>query len=377
MHCIPLTHVQVNGKQGQFGAVASILSTIEGSSGVYDSETLHTLWRVINEPQHKPANAFSSLLEHLSRNSGGTPDVAFSPRDRWLASQLGMALVKMYADTQHWQNGFVILHHLHRFGVHYISHCLRPAALPLSQPLPSSLCSLAAMAVTTCLKVGQISGALEVLKGCQWLHQCSPEEAKERTRLLVTVAEGCLEGNLFKECWKCLQEVCSLKIPSSFFGKVASVYNTLLDGVLKKDVTFALTIYRELVSYGLPCLPSVCSALIQVLCDEKQASVAIELCKAAMSKQFYPPMARGDLFCVTLPPGVCRLEMQLLLEEHLHCIGREPNRQHHIIPLSINCDKGKGDGYYGARHHWILLLFKPFTLLYFVCIKIIMLYTIL
>ena len=342
MHCIPLTHVQVNGKQGQFGAVASILSTIEGSSGVYDSKILHTLWRVINESQRKPANAFSSLLEQLSRNSSGTSDVAFSPRDRWLASQLGMALVKMYADTEHWQSGFVILHHLHRFGVHYVSHCLRPAAPPLSQLLPSSLCRLAAMAVTTCLKVDHISGALEVLKGCQWLHQCGPEEAKEKTQLLITVSKGCLEGNLFKDCWKCLQEVCSLKIPSSSFGAVASVCNTLLDGVLKEEgVTFALTIYREMVSYSLPCLPSVFSALIQVLCNEKQASVAMELCTAAMSKQFYPPMSRGNLFYVTLPPGVCRLEIQLLLEEHLHCIGKEPNTQHHIIPLSINCEKGK------------------------------------
>ena len=237
------------------------------------------MWRAISKSQQKPPNAFSSLLDHLSRSPphpGGTSDAALSPRDRWLASQLGIALMKTYADTQHWQSGFVVLHHLHRFGVHYISHSHPPACLPLLEPPPSTPCGLAAMAVTTCLMVNQTPGAVEVLKGCHWISKHKPEELKERTQLLLQVTESCLETGLLKDCWKCLEEIhSSAPSISKFFTKIASVHNNLLDTALReKEIEFALSIYRAMEAAGLPCLPGIFSTLLQ------QQQTARELCSA-------------------------------------------------------------------------------------------------
>jgi len=121
------------------------------------------------------------------------------------------------------------------------------------------------MAVTTCLMVNQTPGAVEVLKGCQWISQHKPEELKERTQLLLQVAESCLEAGLLKDCWKCLEEIpSSTPSISKFFTKIASVHNNLLDTALReKEIEFALSIYRGMQAAGLPCLPGIFSTRLQ------------------------------------------------------------------------------------------------------------------
>ena len=124
--------------------------------------------------------------------------------------------------------------------------------------------------------VNQTPGAVEVLKGCEWISKHKPEELKERTQLLLQVAESCLETGLLKDCWKCLEEIhSSAPSISKFFTKIASVHNNLLDTALReKETEFALSIYRAMEAAGLPCLPGIFSTLLQ------QQQTARELCSA-------------------------------------------------------------------------------------------------
>ena len=101
--------------------------------------------------------------------------------------------------------------------------------------------------------VNQTPGAVEVLKGCQWISKHKPEELKERTQLLLQVAESCLETGLLKDCWKYLEEIrSSAPSISEFFTKIASVHNNLLDTALReKETEFALSIYRAMEAFSL------------------------------------------------------------------------------------------------------------------------------
>ena len=133
----------------------------------------------------------------------------------------------------------------------------------------------------------------------------------------------------------------SLSSITKFFTKIASVHNDLLDTVLREsEIEFSLDIYRGMEAAGLPCLPGIFSTLLQQLCDKEQEETARELCKSVVAKQFYLPIARGSLFFVTLCPGICQVEIRILLEEHLHRMGRELDKQQ-LLPLSINYEKGK------------------------------------
>ena len=48
-----------------------------------------------------------------------------------------------------------------------------------------------------------------------------------------------------------------------------------------------------------------------------QLSLAKELCESAISDSCYAPLTRGNLFEIMFPLGVTKLELQLLLEDHL------------------------------------------------------------
>lgn len=322
--------------------MVSILFNLRDSKSTYSADVVLAVWRAITESEHKPANAFSNLLEQLKLTQPPTKDGFLCPCDHWLVTQLGIALLKMYTDTEHWQSGFVILHHLHRYKIRYITNCKPFAPLP---PLKSSLPSpygLAKTAVTTCLRVDNLVVAVDVLSGCDWLSSYSPEEHEERTQLLVTVAERCLEASMYEDCCRCLQELSCLSAKSKHFTPVAKLHNRLLENTLSasgSDVDLSRRIYSNMNNANFLCVPRNFSLLLEKLCNLLQLSTARELCQQAIDKKFYPPVTLGDLFSVYLPPSIHHIEVCSLIKQHLHRMSRELEGKL-LLPLIINFDKG-------------------------------------
>ena len=236
-------------------------------------------------------------------------------------SQIGIALIKQFETKQRWQDGFVILHHLHHYGIHYVRLSQPHSSLPPLTPPPTP-CSVALMAGNMCLKVGQLTGALEVMRGCQWVKAANMHELAQRTELLTTLAEKCLQANLIKDAWNCLEAVDATSVLKKFIHLVTDLHNKILQKALEeKDIDFALKVHQRMQVSKLQCLPSNLSSLLQVLCDDQRRDLAVEICKAAISSGCYCPLSQGDLFKVTLPTSLVGVELQLLLERHLREVG--------------------------------------------------------
>ena len=303
----------------------SILRNLrDTSSPTYCNTIVRAMWSVVTNSNHKPPNAFSSLLEQLAGPASSSEDLPLC--DRWLASQLGIALLKMYAETQHWQSGFVILHHFHRHNIDYFA-CRKPIALlpPLKPPHPS-LFGLARMAVGTCLRVDSPDFAVQVMKECQWASECSPGERQGREQLVVTVAERCLDSALYEDCYSCLQALDDLSTKNKRFTSVAQLYNRLLASVLdrsKANVDLGSRVYHTMNGGNFPCLPSNLSLLLGKLCDLLQFSTAREICEQAIDQNFYSPITHGELFSVFLPPSIHHIEVCSLIKRHLHRLSGE------------------------------------------------------
>ena len=319
--------------------MVSILCNLRDSKSTYSTEVVMAVWRAITESEQKPANSFSNFLEQLKLAQSQVKEGDLCPCDHWLAAQLGIALLKMYANIEQWQSGFVILHHLHRYKIHYTVNCKPFAPLPPLTPLPPSPYGVAKTAVTTCLKVGNVEVAIDVMKECEWMNSCSAADQEERTQLLITVAEKCLEALKYKNCCKCLQE---LTAKGRLFAPVAKLYNRLLEAVLSAnnvDVDLSMCIYRNMNNANFPCVPHNFSLLLEKLCDLLQLSTARELCKRAIDNKFYSPLTRGNIFSITLPPSIHHIEMCSLIEEHLHGMSQELEGKP-VLSLTINFDKG-------------------------------------
>ena len=326
----------MNGRQGQFGAVAAILVSMQCGGGVsYDDRTVEAVWKTVTNSKQKPANAFASLVTHLSQSrAAGTPPAgSTSPpgeplmqNDRWLVSQVGIGLMRECERNRDWQNAFVVLHHLHRFGIHYVTLSHPTATLPVLRP-PLTPCGVALMAVKICLVVEQSTGALEVLKGCNWICASSAEELVQRTELLLRLTEHCLNSQMYQSAWECLKAIDGSAIQKSFVYAVTNVHNKLLQSLLTQQQSdFALRIYQTMSSAKLQCLPSIFTALLDALYSNGLTEIAKQLCKSAIGKDFYGPLAKGNLFDMSLPMGLSRVETHLLLESHLQRIARELGR---------------------------------------------------
>ena len=312
------------------------------SKSTYSAEIVQTVWRAITESEQKPANAFSLLLEQFKHNQTPTEDCALCPCDHWLVTQLGIALLFMYADTEHWQSGFVVLHHLHRYKIRYIANCEPIASLPpLKPPLPSPY-GVVRTAITMCLKVDNVAVAVDVLHECEWMSSCSPEEREGRARLLVTVAERCLDTTMYKDCCKCLKELNRVSTQHKQFAPILKLYNRLLGKVLKAnnvDIELSVQIYNSMNSANFSCVPQNFSLLLEKLHDSLQSSTARDLCKQAVDDNFYSPLTHGDLFSVHLPPSIHCVEVSTLMKQHLYRMSLELEGKL-LQPLTINFDKG-------------------------------------
>jgi hypothetical protein len=339
--------LESNGRQGQFGAAVSILRNLrDTSSSAYSNTVVHAVWSAVTNSDQKPPNAFSSLLEHLAGPpSSSKSSDSLPPCDSWLASQLGIALLKMYVEAEHWQSGFVILHHLHRHKIDYFSHRTPFAPLPPLKPLQPSVLGLARMAVNTCLRVDSPDFAVRVMKGCQWARDCGPSERQAREQLVVTVAQRCLNSALYEDCYSCLQALDGVSTKNKRFTSVAQLYNRLLASALgrsKADVDLGTRVYQTMNASNFPCLPSNLSLLIAKLCDLLQFSTARDLCEQAIDQNFYSPITHGEPFSVFLPPSIHHVEVCSLLKRHFHRLSGELEGKL-LQPLAITFE--------GSRSH--------------------------
>lgn len=268
--------MQLNGSLGQFGAVASVLVSFPNSQSCYDNQTVGVVWRAITASSLKVANSFSSFLSALSQSRSHTfssSQTSLLSSDKWLVSQIAIALLKTCVIKEDWQGGFVILHCLHRYGVHYVKLSLPSAELPPCSPVPPSPCSVALLSIDVCLHMDQVKGALEVMQGCDWIQTTLPHECLQRTHLLADMTERLLLVRDVENAWKCLQAIDSGLIPNQHQRTVTNLHNKLMQSLLSsKNIALALTVYKGMRAKKLQCLPSYFSCLLQGLCSNNQVS---------------------------------------------------------------------------------------------------------
>lgn len=276
--------VQENGSKGQFGAVASILTDLPDSTDKNSCDIVYSVWKGIVSAEQRAVSGFSNLVKNLDHHRTAKslpamkqvkPGSSLLPSDRWLISQVAIALLKTCDCHQNWENGFLLLHNLHFYGIHYVKFSQPSSHLPPFQTCPPSPCEVALLAVRMCLEVGQVDGALEVLRGCDWIRASSDDELRKRTDTLCNLTKKCLDVMKLQDAWKCLEKiVCGEKIVVDFVNVVTNLHNRLLQDVLKQQETsFALSIHSKMKHCKLQCLPSVFSSLLQHLCDKKQVCV--------------------------------------------------------------------------------------------------------
>ena len=323
------------------------------------------MWRAINGSKQKPPNAFESFVTYLGHSHSNSLDriseIMLGPSDRWLVSQIGVALIKSYEKTKQWQSGFVILHHLHRFGIHYVRLSQPCSSLPPLTPHPSP-CSVALTAMKICLMVDQIPGALEVFKGCKWVKASNLEELHQRTQLLVELAQKSLQFKMFQEAWKFLEAIDSCSILKGFVNVVMNLHNKLLQSILGlKQTDFALGIFQTMKTLKLQCLPSNFSMLLQNLCNKSNVDLARKLCWEAIVGKFYSPLVQDKLFEAVLPPGVVEVEIHLLLEDHLKRIAKELEGRE-IQPLVVHFTAINIPGCLSFHSRLFIITFRLFIL---------------
>ena len=251
---------------------------------MYSGDAASAVWRGVVSSGQKPVSCFFSLLKNLDQHRAAKllaqaesrkPGSFLLPGDRWLVSQVGLAILKSCDSQQDWESGFLVLHALHSQGVNYLSVRLLNASLPPFQPVPPSRCEVAMLAVKTCLKCAQVGGALAVLQGCGWIKASNDKDLKIRTEMLCSVAEWCLKEQMLQDVWKCLDNVdLEGKILAGFVYMVTNLYNRLLQEIVtRKDSGFALQIHHKMKHCKLQCLPTVFSSLLQLLTDQQQVCV--------------------------------------------------------------------------------------------------------
>ena len=185
-------------------------------------------------------------------------------------SQVGVALLKSCESDEDWQSGFVVLHHLHRFGIHYVKLSQPNACLPPCMPHPPSPCSVALTAINVCMHMDQVSGALEVMQGCNWIQASNTLELNTRTKLLIEMVEKFLQLKQSENAWKCLQAV-GTGVMKKYLHVVTNLHNKLLQTLLSSnDLTMAQDVYRSMRDKKLQCLPTYFSSLIESLCSSEQ-----------------------------------------------------------------------------------------------------------
>ncbi len=265
--------------------MASIVVNMEASaSQQYSNDLVLSIWKAITGCSLRKANTFSSFLTHLNQcryyaassrqllpQGQATPPCLLSS-DQWVVSQLGIALMKVCEGSKEWNSGYVVLHHLHRLGVHYVKLSHPPSLLPPLFPCSPSPCAVAITAVNLCLHLEkETHSAVEVMKGCDWVGACSETERDSRTEMLATLTQRCLDEEMLEDAWLCLEAISKEEMARKFAHPVTNLHNKVLQGILEsRNHQLALTVFESMKKTDIQCLPSVFSTLLQTLCDTDQ-----------------------------------------------------------------------------------------------------------
>jgi len=277
---------QTNGRLGQFRAVTSILVDLESTTSWYDDHLVSCLWDILTSTALRPSAAFSSFLNHLDKSRlslshGGTsaglsrcsPGSCLLSSDRWLASQLGIGLIRLGKQKKNWQMSYSIIQTLRRFNIPFAKLSQPPSNLPLlvnSPPTPVGV-TISAAGLCLCVENGAAT-ALEILGGsgadCV---EATLEEACHRAELVLSAAQRGMVSELLLEVMSCLEKAVDGKFPPKFLPQVTDLLNKLLSTVLeKRDVDLALRVYESIKSLHLQCRPRTVSLLLKCLCEDSQ-----------------------------------------------------------------------------------------------------------
>jgi len=193
----------------------SILKSLCSPTGSYDNRIVLALWKAVTDSQLRDANAFESFITHLRNcRASESQDGQLLLCDRWLVSQVGVALLIASEKSQDWKTGYVVLHHLHRFGVHYIKHSQPSANLPPAKRFMS-------------------------------------QEA----------------GFKIQSAWKCLQAITKGTAMGQFAPLIRDLYNELLATVLSHEdaAVSPETIHKAMKAKKIYCQPNLFAKLQQQL----------------------------------------------------------------------------------------------------------------
>ncbi len=198
--------LQRNGSEGQFAAAAAVLSQLQEQINKRDIQVVQTIIKALTLST-SPPSAFwvlvCSFKQSLAQAKDCNPEEAFSADDHWLIAQAGIALLLLSEHNKDWESGFQVLFCLHTHGTHYVGQ--PPPGEPTQEFKVVSHCSVALMALRICLESNKPTGALEVLRGCNWVLEAgTPEESQRRVILLTALLVQCAEAGILQDAYKCL-----------------------------------------------------------------------------------------------------------------------------------------------------------------------------
>ena len=323
-----------------------MLMKVKAKYGDHDVRVVETVLRALTTSPMLPPLAFwflvASFQQYLSAISGFRPTIP--ENDQWLLAQLGIALLLMSEELMDWESGFQVLFCLHTHGIHYVG---QPQLKEHTRDLRNvSHCSIALTALNICLNVNNPAGAMQVMRGCNWIKAGNEDEECKRAHYLVLLFSKCIDADMLQDAQKCLPRMLEsiASMNSTVQGDAASAGNRLVKKLLGAFQTRkALQVYHLLETSQLHTTCETLSMLLRSLIAKGKDSIACELCQTAIAKQMYPRLAiNGNLFSICLPVGLTRLELFYLLEDHLHKVAISYMlREEQLKPLFILFAPGK------------------------------------
>ena len=315
--------MQRNARQGQFGAVASVLVTLTERHMLYSTYILDEVFKGLTLPGVDTALAFWNIVRSFQLSLKECPLAA--PHDRWLLSQLGAALLLHCEHYCTWEKGFQILYCLHVHGIWYIN-IPRPVAKLQSYPTHVSDCSIALAAVDICLKTNNPGAAIQVLNSCGWVKATNTRDASRRMEFMMKLMEHCIRNGQLHDAQKCLTELLDSRESSEHtLQAVNCLGNRLIRLMLRTSQEDSAVEVCNVLQTCKVLVPSeTFSNLLSCLVSKGKCDTAKELCKNAIKKGHYGELAvNGDASTIRLPAGLTQLEIYYLLENHIHSIATE------------------------------------------------------
>ena len=317
--------MQRNARQGQFGAVASVLVSLTERQMLYSTCILDEILKGLTLPGVDLALAFWYIVSSF-RQCQVSMKGCHTFHGHCLLSNLGAALLLHCECHCAWDKGFQVLYCLHVHGIWYVN-IPRPITGVLQRhPSHTSDCNVALAAVNICLKTDNPAAAIQVLNCCGWVKATSDEVAHKRAEYVMKLLQHCIKNGLLSDAQKCLTELLdSRESCGHLLPAVTSLGNKLIQLMLRTaqedsaaEVWKTLQISRVLIPI------ETFSNLLACFMSKGRSIVARELCRIAVSQGHYGEIAvNGDVFTIRLPAGLTRIEVYYLLESHILSIANE------------------------------------------------------